>query len=162
MIIRKATMTDFPNIWNVISRIVQYPAKCLVNLWDFRYPTKEIIQEDIELSHSYVYEENEIILGYFALGFTEEEYLRNVPWQDNHFITVHRLCVQPSVWGSGVGQNMMQFIKEYAVINGFSSIRLDTYSKNDHSQKLYLKQGFEFRDMLCRPKGEYFAYELFI
>jgi ribosomal protein S18 acetylase RimI-like enzyme len=50
---------------------------------------------------------------------------------------VHRLCLLPAFQGKGLAKQLMQFAEEYAVKNKYSSIRLDTYSKNFIALNLY-------------------------
>ena len=57
-------------------------------------------------------------------------------------IYIHRLAVHPDYQKKGIGKSLMTFAEEYAKINDFKSIRLDTFSKNIRNNKFYKSRNY--------------------
>ena len=68
----------------------------------------------------------------------DEEY-ENVKWITEDFknLYLHRLAVHPEYQKKGIGKFIMDFAEEYAKLNGFKSIRLDTFSQNKRNNRFY-------------------------
>ncbi|MNN72431.1 putative acetyltransferase [compost metagenome] len=64
---------------------------------------------------------------------------------------MHRLAVHPEVQGKGIARKLIAFAEEYARQSGYSSIRLDTYSKNTRALALYPSLGYERRGEVFFP-----------
>ena len=66
-------------------------------------------------------------------------------WKDKSasFLSVHRMAVDPSSQGQGIGKALMSFVEELVLKRGLKSIRLDTYSGNPIMLKFLERTGFE-------------------
>ena len=70
---------------------------------------------------------------------------------------MHRLAVDPEAQGQGVARKLIAFSEEYAVREGYTSLRLDTYAKNTVALKLYQGLGYDLRGEVNFP-GERQAF----
>ena len=59
---------------------------------------------------------------------------------------IHRLAVDPSFQGSGIGQKLMNYAERYGREKGYISIRLDTFSLNERNQRFYTSLGYKKLD----------------
>jgi len=133
--------------------------------WNDEYPTRDVFEKDIEEQGLYVMKERGRILGIMVISKEQEPQYDPVPWTDKHgkYLVGHRIAVRPGLHRKGIADKFMEFFLEYARTNGYTSIRLDTYHKNDRSQALMEKYGFKrirghinFRE--C--SGPFYPYEL--
>ena len=74
-------------------------------------------------------------------------------------MVIHRLCVSPHMQGQGVGTRMMQMIERMLCKQGIQSIRLDAFSKNPYSLKLYQKLGYSTVGEALWRKGLFYLME---
>lgn len=62
--------------------------------------------------------------------------------RDAKTLHLEDVCVDESCRGSGVGGELMEFVKSYARDNGFTRIDLDVWEFNDRAREFYIKHGF--------------------
>lgn len=62
---------------------------------------------------------------------------------ERRFLLVEEIGVDEKCRRSGVGSQLMCFVKDYAKSNGFSRIQLDVWAFNECAEEFYLNQGFE-------------------
>jgi len=69
---------------------------------------------------------------------------------------VHRLATHPDFWGKGYARKMMDFAEDFARKHVFTSIRLDTFSKNKRNQQFYEARGYRrLGDVYFPHKNEF-------
>lgn len=108
------------------------------------YPSKELIQLDIQQQTLYVLQKNDDIIGVMVLNHECETCYDHIYWQinaDDEEVTVlHRLCIHPNYRGCG-----KYFLKQAIMIaqrKNQKAIRLDVLSSNLPAIRLYEKCGF--------------------
>lgn len=151
--IRKAQAEDTGEIMELISKCVQVMQAGGSDQWDENYPNLEVISQDIERGTLYTYIDNDAIAGIIVLDEQPHELYREIKWsqeQGRHLI-MHRLAVHPEVQGKGIARKLIAFSEEYARSQGYSSIRMDTYSKNTRVLALYPSLGYERRGEVFFP-----------
>jgi ribosomal protein S18 acetylase RimI-like enzyme len=128
--------------------------------WTDSYPTLELIQRDLELGELYALEKNNTFFGAINLGETQEEEYKQIDWKFNHsnILVIHRLVVHPSFQGEGFGNKLMTFAEDFAKQNGYSSIRLDTYSQNEKAVNFYRNRNYVERGTINFPKRKHLFY----
>ena len=82
-------------------------------------------------------------------------------FKDNsdNFIVLHRLCVKPEYRGMGIAARTLRHIDEEALKEGFSSIRLDVFTKNPRAVKLYESAGYSYAGDAYFRKGKFLLME---
>jgi ribosomal protein S18 acetylase RimI-like enzyme len=63
------------------------------------------------------------------------------------------LAVDPILAGQGIGKKLCQFAEKHARDLGGGIIRLDTYTKNPASNRLYESLAYELADGFCYFHG---------
>lgn len=108
------------------------------------YPSKELIQLDIQQQTLYVLQKNDDIIGVMVLNHECETCYDHIYWQinaDDEEVTIlHRLCIHPNYRGCG-----KYFLKQAIMIaqrKNQKAIRLDVLSSNLPAIRLYEKCGF--------------------
>ena len=108
------------------------------------YPSKELIQLDIQQQTLYVLQKNDDIIGVMVLNHECETCYDHIYWQinaDDEEVTIlHRLCIHPNYRGCG-----KYFLKQALKIAQKQSqkvMRLDVLSSNLPAIRLYEKCGF--------------------
>ncbi len=133
--------------------------------WNEYYPSKQIFENDIQQNELFVLEDNAVILGTIVISSLMDEEYAPVKWlvPNGKSIYIHRLAVHPSQQGKGYARQLMAFAENFARVNGITSVRLDTFSKNLRNQKFYEVRGYQKLEAIYFPKqSEYpfYCYEL--
>jgi len=150
MHIRKAIKKDINTILKIFEngrRIQQETGNA--GQWAEGYPTREMVEEDIQKARSYVCisdsHENKVekgtILATMVLDFEPDpnySYIEDGQWlNDESYAVIHRISSRGVVKGSG------KYIFEWG-INQYSNIRIDTRKENKPMLSLIKKYGFTY------------------
>ncbi len=163
--IQKAKLSDVETLHSLTRECAQYLIKQGIFQWNENYPSKEVLQNDIEQEQIWkLVVENEIA-GIIVLTEIEDVEYKNVKWLTTNQcnLYVHRLAVHPKFQKKGYAQKLMNFAEEFAQQNGYTSIRLDTFSQNIRNQRFYERRGYEKLERIYFPKQSehpFFCYEL--
>ena len=129
-----------------LDRIMEITKACAIDLisknifqWNENYPSKEAFKKDIEKNTLYVFKNELQITGCISICADKDEEYEDVEWITKDFknLYLHRLAVHPEYQKKGIGRSLMDFAEEYAKLNGFKSVRLDTFSQNPRNNKFY-------------------------
>ena len=129
-----------------LDRIMEITKACAIDLisknifqWNENYPSKEAFKKDIEKNTLYVFKNKFQITGCISICEDKDEEYEDVEWITKDFknLYLHRLAVHPEYQKKGIGRSLMDFAEEYAKLNGFKSVRLDTFSQNQRNNKFY-------------------------
>ncbi len=146
--IRIAEEKDIEKITRTYTELLQYEeVNGSHSNWKLDvYPTASVPEDKVPTGTMYVLEENGEICASMVLNHEQATEYTNVKWkymEDNEqVLVIHTLCIPPRYAGNGYGDKMVEYAKEYALSNGCSVIRIDTYVHNEPAKKLYLKNGF--------------------
>jgi len=128
--------------------------------WNDQYPSKTAFENDLKRKELYVITSEENIIGCIVLTpKMDEEYLP-IKWltPNKNNLYVHRLAIHPDFQGKDFAQKLMNFAEAFAIKNNYSSIRLDTFSKNARNQKFYELRGYKKLDKIYFPKQSKFPF----
>jgi ribosomal protein S18 acetylase RimI-like enzyme len=164
MEIQVAKEDQIEEIMNLIEVCIQDMEERKTYQWNEHYPTREIISNDIKNRElQAVFEAGKIIAIIVITEEQEKEY-EPVDWLDKEgrFLIVHRLAVHPKNRRQGIAKKLMDDAEEHARKNGYTSIRLDTYSKNPDAIRFYEKRGYRRCGEIYFPHREFpfYCYEL--
>lgn len=132
--------------------------------WNEEYPSKEAFESDISRNELYVLIEKDEIIGTLVLTpKIDEEYIP-ISWltPSENNLYVHRLSIHPNHQGNGYARLLMDFAENFAIENHYSSIRLDTFSKNPRNQKFYELRGYKKLGSIFFPRqseAPFYCYE---
>lgn len=147
--IRTAVTADHAAIMRVIAEARAFIASYGSDQWQDGYPEPELIESDIAAKLGYVYEDESGIHAYAAIIPGHEpiyDHLISGAWKidRDQYVTVHRLAIDNSCRGKGVGRQMLTFAADLARENNLDCVRADTHRANKAMQGLMTKCGFEY------------------
>lgn len=163
MTIRPAAKSDVPAIMNLISEVVPGMIAAGNFQWDNTYPNAQVFEEDIALDQLWVADIDSNIAGVAAIT-TEQypEYASVGLDVTETAIVVHRLAVSPRYQGRGVAAALMNQAENVASGRGIKTLRIDTNTANQATQRLFPKMGYVFvgeMGLEFRPGLRFYCYE---
>jgi ribosomal protein S18 acetylase RimI-like enzyme len=163
MEIAYAVENDIERVMSLIKDCIRDMESHGIHQWGEYYPTRDIIQDDIENRSLYTTKEDDEVLGIIAINEEQPPEWEKVNWstQEGRILTVHRLAVKPIRQEQGIARRLLDYAEDYAVYNGYKSIRLDAYSGNPRALKLYEKHGYKRVGQVCFPSRNlpFYCYE---
>jgi len=163
--IRLAKHEDVNNIIEITKACAKHMINNSIYQWNDHYPTISAFKKDVDRQELFVLENGKSIVGCIVIStLIDKEYLP-VKWltKNKNNIYIHRLAIHPEFQGKGLAQKLMNFAEKYAKKNNFSSIRLDTFSKNKKNQLFYELRGYKKLEEIYFPKQSefpFYCYEL--
>lgn len=162
--IRKANTTDIESILLVTQACARHMISQGIYQWNEHYPNAAAFEKDIERGDLYVLILDQTIVGTIVISYVMDEVYQPVKWltSNDKNLYIHRLAVHPDHQGQGLAQKLMDFAENYGRINGYSSIRLDTFSQNKRNQDFYERRGYTPLSSIYFPvKSEhpFYCYE---
>lgn len=136
-----------------------------IDQWQERYPTREIIAEDIRLGRSYVARDDDgSLCGVFAViddGEPTYDKIYDGAWlTDGEYLAVHRVAVSPQKLRRGVAGSAMRFVEQMAAERGRASVRIDTHQGNIPMRGMLERNGYVHCGSIYLESGEHrVAYE---
>ena len=160
MQIRKTVLEDLDMILDIYSEAKKFMSVTgNPHQWDDNYPNKELLQEDIRLSQSFVCTENDEIVGTFCFYLGEDSCYQTIyhgSWlNDQPYGVIHRIATNNSKYG--IGKFCINFCKKQC-----QNIRIDTHKDNVVMQNFLKKHNFCDCGMIHLENGEsYLAYHYY-
>ena len=180
MLIRKTEITDLEAVMPIFDEARATIAALGIDQWQNGYPSREIIEKDIELSQSCVVVSDGGIctscgsLGgkisaTFALIFCGEptyDTIYDGEWltgESDSYIAIHRVAISVAMRGRGIAGEIINYATDKARSLGRRSLRIDTHRGNVVMRKMLEKQGFFHCGTIYLENGdERVAYEKII
>lgn len=144
-------------IFELYSEAIENMEKQNIHQWDEIYPDKEILRQDILKNQMYIGEKDNNIAVCFVLNEECYEEYKNGNWicPKARFCIIHRLCVNPLFQNKGIARESMEYIENLCKSSGYDSIRLDCFTENPYSKKLYDKAGYTITGYADWRKGRF-------
>jgi ribosomal protein S18 acetylase RimI-like enzyme len=158
--IQIATISDLDSLYAITKSCAQLMIENQIFQWNETYPSKEILQKDIELQQLWKLTIETEIIGMLVLTEIEDAEYKYVKWltENCHNLYVHRLAVHPIFQGKGYAQQLMNFAENYAKEKKYNSIRLDTFSQNKRNQQFYEKRNYTKLATIYLPNQSEFPF----
>ena len=105
----------------------------------------------------YVGKKNGKIALCFVLNEECDEEYKKAKWicPNARFCVIHRLCVNPDFQHQGLASQAMNHIEEFCKKAKYDSIRLDCFTQNPYSRKLYDKKHYAITGYADWRKGRF-------
>lgn len=160
-LVRSAREEDLPAVLNIFFGAVRLMRSKGIGQWDEFYPDQAILSEDICRKEMFLLEEDGIPVSAFVLNGEQMEEYGAVPWKfsGQNVRVIHRLCVDASKQGRGLGKLSLLCAEEILRDRGCGVVRLDAYSKNPAALKLYESSGYRRAGKMMIRKGLFYCYE---
>lgn len=161
---RKATLHDLEEINCLVTHATDVLIKNGILQWDEIYPTKEDFRVDINNDQLYIGLMDEQIVVVYTLNQECEEEYQNGHWKypDIPFYIVHRLCVHPDFQNQGIGKQTLLHIEAELLKIDIHAIRLDVFSNNPFSLKLYNSLNYSKVGHVDWRKGRFYLMEKYL
>jgi ribosomal protein S18 acetylase RimI-like enzyme len=163
--IQLSTQKDIPVLHAMYNRAKMVLEDQDLFQWDDVYPNRAFFEHACMQEHLYIVSKGKRIIGGLVLNEEQEDEWNDVDWVEGEpALVVHALCVDPLDQQKGIGSIIIDFCEERAIEGGYTSIRLDMYSKNVKAMRLYEKKGFVYRGEIyfsSKKEGnqKYLCYE---
>ena len=157
MIYRLGTIQDLNDICTLIEDAIIEMEKHGICQWDHIYPVRSDFYEDIKNNDLYVVLDEDKLVAFYVISKECDEQYGNGCWKyegDSAYI-LHRFCVDPKVQNKGIGKAVLEHIEDQIKDMGYQSIRLDVFTKNPYTQRLYCHNGYEIRGYADWRKGRF-------
>jgi len=157
LIYSKAKAEDIEEVFSVFSNAIKCMKEAGIEQWDEIYPDKATISQDINNNQLYIGKTQDKIAVCFVLSEECDEAYKNGNWEypDSKFIVLHRICVEPCFQNKGIATECLKYIEKLCISQGYESIRLDCFTENPYSQKLYNKAGYKIQGYADWRKGRF-------
>ena len=158
--IRLAKKTEIPMILAITKACAKDMIRQNIFQWNEEYPSKDAFENDIKRNELYVFISDDTIIGCMVLTPTMDTEYVPINWltvNDNN-LYIHRLAIHPKKQGEGFAQILMDFAEQFAIDNKYTSIRLDTFSKNSRNKNFYEIRGFKRLGEIHFPKQSEFPF----
>lgn len=161
MTFRKATKTDVAEIFAFVKAAIKKMNELGIPQWDDIYPTLDDFANDAEKNQLYVVEVNGQAAACFTLNKECDEAYADGNWtyEGPDFFVLHRLCVNPEFQNQGVGTAVCLEIEKIVASFCTKSIKLDCFTLNPYSQKMYNKLGYKTVGFADWRKGRFILME---
>ena len=164
MTIRLAEKKDIDRIMQIIADARESIGRLGIDQWQYGYPTRDIVKEDISLGRGFVVENDGEICATFALMLHGEPTYKKIycgAWiSEGEYLALHRIAIESKHRGKGIAEKIVAFLVEYANENEYSSVRVDTHQGNLPMRRMLEKNGFEYCGTIHLLDGqERVAYE---
>ena len=128
--------------------------------WDDVYPSKAILNADIENQQMYLIEVEGRVAGLTVINEYQSPEYAGVAWEyGGRALVVHRLTVHPDYQRHKLASHLMDFAEEMAATENYDCIRLDAFTLNPAAFTLYENRGYRRARIVRFRKGEFFVYE---
>ena len=170
MEIRRTKKEDIDAIMPIFDEARVTIAALGIDQWQNGYPSKAVIENDVEKLQSCCVEIDGEIVGTFALiddGEPTYDEIFEGKWLTGdgkeHYFAIHRVAISVKSRGSGISAKIIDFCAEKARENGKKSLRIDTHRGNIVMRKMLEKNGFAYCGVIYLSDGdERVAYEKLI
>ncbi len=164
---RKGRADDLEEIFAFVQAAVVKMNEEKIFQWDEIYPDMTDFALAVENGELYVAEisvageKEKRLAATYTLNTQYDEEYKTAAWSkpEKSFYILHRIVVNPEFQHRGLGNTVMQHIEEQCRENGIESIRLDVFSQNPYSLRLYEKRGFVKTGDADWRKGRFYLME---
>jgi GNAT superfamily N-acetyltransferase len=147
MILRKATFSELPVIWNILQQAIEQRKKDGSTQWQNGYPNEQTIHEDITNGYAYVLIDHNMIIAYAAIIFGEEPAYNDIKgrWLSKEdYVVVHRVATSNAEKRKGIATRLFKMIEDLSIEQKVYSIKVDTNFDNVPMLKILEKLRYTY------------------
>ena len=148
--IRKTVKADVDRIMIIMAEARQKMGQLGIDQWQYGYPTRDIVREDVLSGKSYVIadKESDEVYGTFFIkegGEPTYDKIYDGAWftgDDAEYLAVHRVAMCNEKRGTGMADEMIKYVVGECERQNIGSIRIDTHKGNIPMRKFLSKNEF--------------------
>lgn len=147
MNLRKATLSEVPEIWKILQQAIARRKQDGSQQWQDGYPNEQTIHNDLANGSAYVLEDNDRIIAYAAIIFDVEPAYTDIQgkWLTNdQYVVIHRVATSNEVLGKGIATQLFKLIEDLALDSKVYSIKVDTNFDNLAMLKILAKLDYVY------------------
>ncbi len=138
-----ATIDDLLELDELAEKVILHMKENKIPQWDLSYPRYEHFEKDILNKALIVFKFEDKIVGCMAfMPENDPPYKTISSWKKEYSIVLHRVLIDPDAQNKGIATKLLNYIKVYARINGYESIKIDTHMENFKMRNFLKKHGF--------------------
>lgn len=155
--LRKAD--DLELVFQIMMDAKEYFKITGINQWGNDYPSRELLQSDIDSGCGYFMIVDDEVIGYFMMSFDGENTYREIfdgTWtMDDAYAVIHRFAILQKYHGQGLAKEFFSLI-ELEVLEHYyyHYIRIDTYQNNQVMRHLLETMGYQYAGVIYLENGE--------
>ncbi len=161
LLFRRAGSSDLLKINSMFQSALNHLREQGIDQWDEVYPDSDVLAQDIAEHSMYVVLREDAIISAVTLNEEQPPEYETVGWriQGGKIAVIHRLCVNAEEQGKGYGKHTVLLAEQELRKQGFSRIRLDAFTLNSYSNRLYETLGYQKAGTVQFRKGAFYCYE---
>lgn len=157
--ISKTTKRDIDRVMVILGEARQSIGKLGIDQWQYGYPSRDIIKNDVDREMSYVVKDDEDeIIATFCLKEDEEPTYNKIydgNWiNDGESYALHRIAICNNQRGKGIADEIVSFIVDKCRMGGVASVKVDTHKGNIPMRKMLERNGFVYCGIIYLATGE--------
>jgi len=158
--IRLARSEELDSVHSLVQEAIRHMDEQAIPQWDDIYPSKAILNADIENRQMYLIEVEGRVAGLIVINEDQSPEYAGVVWKHNgRALVVHRLTIHPDYQRHKLASYLMDFAEERAAAKNYDCIRLDAFTRNPAAFSLYENRGYRRAGIVRFRKGDFFCYE---
>lgn len=157
---QKATMKDVDTIMQILSDARGRIGRLGIDQWQYGYPTRDIIIEDVNLHRSFVVlDDDDSVCAVFAMLDDGEPTYDNIyegKWiaDGKPYVAIHRIAVSGDKLKRGIASVVMKWCEDHAKEIGYASVRIDTHVGNTPMRGMLEKNGYQYCGTIYLTDGQ--------
>ncbi len=160
MVFRRAEERDAETIVALFAQAIAHMRAAGIDQWDEIYPGEDVPREDIARGEMHVLERGGEILAVVVINTRQDEEYAEGDWRcGSNPAVIHRLCVHPVYQHQGIAAEVMRLAERLISERGCDCIRLDTFTRNPYSLRLYERLGYQRAGEVSFRKGRFVLLE---
>lgn len=160
MNIRQARPADLERLMEIFDE-ARYTISLLgIDQWQDGYPSRSVIEQDIELGQSYCIDADDKLCGTMVLildGEPTYDRIYDGEWltgsNTKNYLAIHRVAISVDCRGKGISTKMIQDASNFARRFGKTSLRIDTHHGNVVMRRMLEKNGFQYCGVIYLESG---------
>ena len=154
-------MDDLGRVCALIAAAVGAMINDGIDQWDKVYPSREVLQADIERGELTIGFAGESPAVIYVINTDTDEQYANGSWSysGEKFAVIHRLCVSPAFQNMGIAGRCLDHIEGELRTAGVEAVKLDVFTENPYALRLYDRHGYTRAGMAHWRKGDFYLME---
>jgi ribosomal protein S18 acetylase RimI-like enzyme len=158
--IRLARIEELDSVHNLVQEAIRHMDNQGIPQWDGIYPSKAILNADIENRQMHLIEVEGRVAGLIVINENQSPEYAGVGWKHSgRVLVVHRLTIHPDYQRRKLASHLMDFAEEMAAAENYDCIRLDAFTLNPAAYTLYENRGYRRAGIVRFRKGDFFCFE---
>ena len=160
--IRKATIDDLNQVYDILKMGRELHRKLNINQWTLSFFTYEEIKDIIDEFYLNIIDGSIAGVMYIHIGIDNDYKAIDGSWlnKDDEYMVIHRVATHSDFYKRGVAKELISYALEEAKKQKIKSVRIDTHPDNLPMQKTIANFNFVKCGIIyINGKYERFAYE---